>query len=157
MPYQRDPVSQLFDAGSARLLARAHARPGQWVATRITPPPARTVAWAASRGINLAEPDPTARSRWVRAFIRSAYYQNTWYVRDGRVSRERRMAKNSRAIRYEVGRLYYARGAGVGWRVRVMVVDGGARGYGRVPEARSYVRDPAVRSVPADRDWDYDS
>lgn len=156
MALQRDPVSELFDRGAATLIRRAYARPGRWAGTRVRLPGARHLAWAAARGIVLDGPDPVpggkARSRWVRGFIRSVYHTNTWYVRDGQPG-PRRMGKNPQGLRFEVGRIGYAKGAGVGWPVRIMVVPGAAAGYGRVPAGQSYVRDPAVRSDPADRDW----
>lgn len=157
VPYQRDPVSELFDRGAAGLLRRAYARPGRWAATRIRPPSARHLAWAVAQGIWLDGPDPVpggaARSRWARAFVRSAYHLNTWYVRDGVLTDEKRMAKNSQAIRFEVGRLGYARGLGVGWPVRLKVVPGGGEGYARIPAGQAYTRDDAVRSVTEERDW----
>lgn len=148
--YERDPVSRLWDAGASRLLARAYARPGQWTSTRLALPDARQATWAAARGINLYAPDPgPARTRWNRAFIRSIYYLNTWYVRrDGTTGRRRRMARNPRGIRYQVHREGAAH-----WRVRVMVVPGGKAGYARIPGPAAYTREPAVRSAVDDRDW----
>jgi len=151
MSYQRDPVSVLFDAGAARLLRRAYDRPGAWAGTRVKPPEASQVAFALYRGINLYRPDPGAGDRWTRAFIRSLYHLNTWYVWAGQLQGgRRRMYKNPQAIRYQVG----SRNA-QGWPVRVMVAAGSAAGYGRVPAAASYVRSESARSVPEDRDWEW--
>lgn len=148
MVFQRDPVSVLFDRGAARLLTRAYERPGRWAGTRVKPPAPDQVAFALYRGINLYRPDPGTGDRWTRAFVRSAYHLNTWYVWGGQLSGRRRMAKNPQAIRYQVGS-WNAQG----WPVRIMVTDGGASGFGQVPAAASYVRNEAVRSDPAGRDW----
>ncbi len=148
MAYQRDPVSELFDRGAARLLARAYERPGYWAGTRVKPPDARHVAFALRRGINVFRPDPAAGDRWTRGFIRSVYHLNTWYVWGGQLQgRRRRMYKNPSGLRYEVGTYRQ------GWPVRIMVVTGGSSGYGRVPASRSYTRSEAARSTPEDRDW----
>lgn len=146
--YQRDPVSELFDRGAARLLARAYERPGHWAGTRVKPPGPPQVAYALRRGINVLRPDPAAGDRWTRGFLRSVYHLNTWYVWGGQMqSGRRRMYKNPQGLRYQVGSFQR------GWPVRIMVVTGGSGGYGRVPDARSYTRSAAVRSSPEDRDW----
>jgi len=61
MPFTRDPVSALFDAGARRLLSRAYARPGQWAGLPAWPTPRpRTVPtwhpWGSTR------PGPTTRA-----------------------------------------------------------------------------------------------
>jgi len=138
-------VSQLFDRGAAALVERAHAGRGGWVQTRIGPPPARTVAWAAAQGIDLLTADPAAGSRWVRAFIRAAYRYNTWYQGGGG---ERLPEKNRDGLRYEVGRLYYARASGLGWPVRMQLVPAAA-----LPAGPAYTADESVRSTLESRDW----
>jgi hypothetical protein len=148
VPFQRDPVSEWFDPGAADLLARAYRRPGQWTGTRVAPPRARHLAWAAARGINLLERDRTARSRWARAFIRSVGYINTWYVRDGKPGAQRRMARNPYGFRFRV-----SHGNARGWPVQIMIVPGGAAGYAKVPAAEAYVRNDALRVSSEDRDW----
>src|SRR5262252_6339767 len=86
MPYRRDPVSELFDAGARRLLARAYARPGQWAGTRLANPSPQHLAYLSSLGINpLSRDDKSgagklnARTRWGRGFVRALYYQHRNY------------------------------------------------------------------------------
>jgi len=94
--YQRDPVSERFDAAARRLLARAYARPNQWVGTRLADPGVRARQFAAARGIDLGAADKggsaiggsrgglNARTRWARAFVRSLYFCHKYSGRAGR-------------------------------------------------------------------------
>jgi hypothetical protein len=145
--YKRDPVSELFDPGASALLARAYARgPGAWTSTRLALPSARHLAWAAGEGINLYAADPTARTRWNRAFIRSVYHLNTWYVRDGRVVGQKRLDRNLQGIRYRVHRE-----GPLHWRIRILLVPGE---QDRVPAAQSYALNEDRRRAPDDQlDW----
>lgn len=111
----RDPVSELFDATARRLLARVYRLPkGAWAGVRVAPPPARTAAWAAGMGIDLSGPDNAsaegshydARTRWLRAFLRSLHYQHKWYsdARGGGLRDEKRTTPASTgALQIEVG------------------------------------------------------
>ena len=168
MPARRDPVSELFDAGAARLLRRAYARPGRWAGTRIAAPTMRHTRWAAAQGIELSGPDNApggqARNRWMRAFIRAVYYQHKWHYREGQGLGERRTAPNqSRALRYEVGlvRLDRVDGRVVnrGRAVRIIVLAGGQAAQDAaeaMPASRKIYENgaPGARwSDPARRDW----
>ena len=170
MPARRDPVSELFDAGAARLLGRAYARPGSWVGTRIAAPTQRHARWARGQGIDLygkdRAPGGRARNRWMRGFVRAVYYQHKWYFREGQgVSGEKRVSANrSRALQYEVGTVRLDRNAAGdiinrGRAVRIRVLPGGAaaqRAAAATPESRKiYVdgkRGPAW-SNPDQRDY----
>jgi hypothetical protein len=81
VPYQRDPLSQVFDPVTRRALARCYAAPGRWVPARLPRAGARLfVAWYA-RGVDLHAADPwdDGLDRYVRGFIRSAYWQHRWH------------------------------------------------------------------------------
>lgn len=158
MAFTRDPVSVLFDRGAAELLARAYARPGQWVATRLTAPGLRHQVWARAQGIEPYSRDRWGMQRWPRAFVRSVYYRHQWYysgTRRGLGDRRRAEKYTGLAIKVEVGPLVYV-GAVRGWRVRIRVLPGGAAARAAVrrqPAARRYTENPALLSEPATRDW----
>jgi hypothetical protein len=164
---QRDPVSAQFDAASARLLRRAYEREGAWAGTYVPDPSPEWMAWGARNGISLLGPDSApggqARTRWARAFIRSAFYQHRWYYypRRGLVLGERRTSPWGRPLQYEVGtvRLTPA-GVVVGRAVRVRTQPGGqaaADAAARLPESRRIYNEdgtPGARfSSVAGRDW----
>lgn len=117
--FARDPVSVMWDRAAARLLARAAAAGGEWVATRITEPTGRQRGRLASMGIDAGGPDNSsaqggrggARSRWGRGFVRSMYYNHG----------------GGQALVVEVGRMLPAKGELIpkGRAVRVRVVSGG--------------------------------
>lgn len=170
MPLVRDPVSELFDAGAARLLRRAYARPGQWVGTRIAAPTPRHVRWARAQGIDVfardSVPGGAARNRWMRGFVRSVYYQHRWFYREGQgLGTEKRVSGGSaRAVRYEVGLVRLDRNAAGdvinrGRAVRIKVLAGGAAAQSaaeRMPDAKKIfvAGEPGPRwADPAQRDW----
>src|ERR1700684_1887652 len=102
---QRDPVSELFDAGARQLLTRAYAHPSAWTGTRVTYPSPAHVAYFAGMGIDVLGKDQWGRDRWDAAFIRAVYYQHRWFYSQGRLRPQKRMVANdSRAVRYEIGR-----------------------------------------------------
>ncbi len=172
---ERDPVSQWWDGAARRLLARAYAGRGSWVATRLVDPSPRQVARARSLGIDLAGPDPVralpgrgvnARDRWSRAFVRAVYFQHRWYSgKPGGGWREARRAspRSASAIEVELGRRVPGRGLiPAGRAVRVRTRPGGGAAYravGRKPETeRIWGNDgqPADRFSFIDgpsRDW----
>ena len=172
MPTTRDPVSELFDAGARRLLERAYARPGFWAETRLVPPTARQVRWAAGLGIDVNGPDDVsarggrginAHSRWARGFVRALYYQHRWYSGGGASWRaDRRTApRRSGALRVDVGRQAAALGViPAGRLIRVQLDTGGMskqRAVAQLPESEQYVTNDGQRgarwSDPALRDW----
>lgn len=173
VPTSRDPVSELFDAGARQLLGRAYSRPGFWAETRLVPPTARQVRWAAGLGIDVTGPDDVsarggrgidARTRWARAFIRALYYQHRWYSGgpDGAWRPARRTApRRSGALRVEVGRQAARLGViPAGRIVRVQLDTGGmakARAVAAMPESEQYVTNDGGRgrrwSDPGLRDW----
>jgi hypothetical protein len=166
-------VSELFDAGARRLLARAYGRPGFWAETRLVPPTARQVRWAAGLGIDVNGPDDVsarggrginAHSRWARAFVRALYYQHRWYSAgpDGSWRAARRaQPRRSGALRVEVGRQAARLGViPAGRIVRVQLDTGGmskARAVAGLAESEQYVTNDGSRggrwSDPALRDW----
>jgi hypothetical protein len=167
MPVQRDPVSVSFDAAAARLLRRAYERPGEWAGTYVRNPPPEWTAWAVRNGISLLGPDSApggqARTRWARAFIRSAYYQHRWHYYPGRGLdlSDRRASPWGRPLQYQVGtvRLTPA-GVVVGRAVRVRTRPGGAaaqRAAAGLPDSRRIYTaggEPGGRfSSIAGRDW----
>lgn len=115
MAHKRDPVSELFDGGARRLLARAYAKPGQWAGTRVADPAARHLAWLARLGIDPGGPDPAralpgrglnAGDRWTRGFVRALYYQHKWFSGKpggGWRSERRTVARDASALEVEVG------------------------------------------------------
>lgn len=172
VPTSRDPVSELFDAGARRLLDRAYSRPGFWAETRLVPPTARQVSWAAGLGIDVNGPDDVsarggrginARSRWARGFVRALYYQHLWYSEAGGGWRaqKRTTRRQAGALRVEVGRLAARLGViPAGRVVRVQLAPGGmakARAVAELPDAQQYVSNEGDRggrwSDPALRDW----
>lgn len=152
-----DPVSVLWEAAAVRLLERAYAARGEWVATRISDPTPVQVARMAARGINVLGPDRpstaarrgglNARTRWGRGFVRAIYRVNKQY--------------RGRPLEVEVGRALPVRGVvPAGRAVRVRVRRGGQaamRAVERKPDAQRIWADegtPAGRwSNPRLRDW----
>lgn len=149
MPYQRDPVSELFDGSARQLLARAYAQPGRWVGTRLPAPEARHVARFAAMGIDIRGPDrPSAeggrglntRTRWARGFVRALYYQHKWWSDGAGGFRDHKRVSGRRAggIEVAVGR----------WRIRTGVIPAGRTVQVRYhPGARAAIR--AARAEPA--------
>lgn len=172
MPYQRDPVSQLWDDAARQLLARAYARPGQWQSTRMTAPTARHIAQAAAWGIDLTAPDRpssvggnglNARTRWGRAFVRALFYQHKWWSDGGLGFRERKRteSRHAGAIEVAVGRWRPRTGRIPAGRTVQVVYHPGARAANRAARAeapRNRIYDdrgqPGARwSDPERRDW----
>lgn len=155
-------MSELFDTGARTLLARAYARPGQWVGTRLAFPSPRHVAYFAGTGINVLGTDQWGRDRWAAGFIRAVYYQHKWFYSQGRLRNEKRMSANdSRSIRYELGRRMPVLGViPAGRAVRIMVNSGGQaamRAVKRLPDSRRIYDDQGNTAArwadPSERDW----
>ena len=152
--YSRDPVSVRFDGGARKVLERAYARPGVWIATRITDPTPRQVAWLRLHGISWRGPDNpsaqggsglNARDRWTRGFVRAVYFQHKWYsgggTRPWRAQR-RGTPRYSGALQIEVGRRVPARGViPSGRAIRIRLLKGGM------------AKERAVEAIPAQRRW----
>ena len=161
----RDPVSELFDAGAARLLRRAYAVAPGWAGTPVTPPTLEHRAYFGSLGIELdelsqigANPDPI--NRWLRGFVRACYYVHKWHYYESagalNLDRRRMAPADTRALRYEVGqrarRIEGTRFYGTPVRIRLMSGLGG-RAISKVPRELRYTENEAVRSLDEDRDW----
>ena len=171
--WQRDPVSVRFDAGARAVLARAYARPGVWIATRVADPTPRQRLALRSMGVRWNGPDNAsatggaglnARDRWTRAFVRSVYFQHRWYSGRGQQGwrdQRRSVARSAGAIQVQVGRRVAPTGViPAGRAVRVRRARGGQAkqtAVRRLPDsARIYADDgsSAARwSDPAARDW----
>jgi hypothetical protein len=170
---QRDPVSELFDGAARTLLARAYAKPGEWIMTRVADPDRRAIAYGSERGINVTGPDRpsvpggtglNARTRWCRAFVRALYYQHKWYSAAGQASlrSERRTSPRAAgALRIEIGRHMPARGViPAGRAIRIQIAKGGQakdRAVRRLPDSRRWMLDdktagPRQSSIDL-RDW----
>lgn len=160
MPYERDPVSVLWDTAAVRVLAETRALKGGWRGTRIADPtPRQRAALLDVYGIDPDGPDNpssiggrrgglNARTRWARGFVRALAYAN-----------DRRHGGPGLALEIEVGVHKPALGViPAGRAVRVRVRRGGsARAVQAKPESkRIWVgdREPGGRwSDPARRDW----
>jgi hypothetical protein len=173
MGAQRDPLSVPFDAGARRLLDRAYARPGIWIATRIADPTIRQRTRVIAMGINPSGPDPVralpgkgvdARDRWTRAFIRALYYQHKWYSgKPGGGWRRRSSPRSASALEVEIGRRLVPKGELIpaGRAIRIRVRRGGTvarHAVERLPDSRRIYRDDGSAgdrwSDPAvTRDW----
>lgn len=161
MPYERDPVSVLFDSGARRLLERAYARPSQWAGTRIAAPDPRHAVWLAAQGINVYGTDELGRDRWAAGFVRALYYQHTWHRAGGRWGGRRMVPNDARAIRYELGRRLPALGIiPAGRAIRIMSVPGGPaarRAVAKLPDSRRYIlaggQPGPLQADGQDRDW----
>lgn len=158
MPFEPDPASLMLTGGARRLLERAYASPGQPQATRLADPDLRARHRLSALGIDPDGPDNasasggrglSARSRWMRAFVRALY-------------REHKAIKGGAgALRVEVGRRVPASGLiPAGRSVSVTYDRGGKaklRAVQRKPEASRIFDDqgiPAARwSDPERRDW----
>lgn len=164
MPYERDPVSILWDLPAAYLLERARKARGGWQGTRIADPSPRQRAALARLGINPDRPDnPSAiggraragrgvdaKTRWARGFVRALMYQN-----------DRRHGGPGLAVEVQVGR---HKPAGVrvpaGRAVRIRIRRGGSvarRIVRQLPDSKRIYTDegfPGQRwSDPGLRDW----
>jgi hypothetical protein len=176
MGYQRDPVSEQFDAAAARLLNRAHARRGQWVGTYVKNPSPQWQAWARRRGMNLLGPDNAAtksgvkrnaRTRWCRAFVRSVYYLHKHYYYEGKGLDlgDKKIggaeARGSRALQFEVGTVRInPEGLVVGRPVRIRLLPKGSqadKAVRKLPNSRRIVDDEGnaagAWNDPTLRDW----
>jgi hypothetical protein len=111
--FTRDPVSEAFDSAARRLLDRAYASRGQWIAVWLPDPTIRQRTRYLGQGINVDGPDPlpagggvNARSRWARGFVRAVYYQHRNYspMRAETGWKQRRSPRSSGGLRVEVGR-----------------------------------------------------
>lgn len=172
---ERDPVSELLDAGARRLLERAYAKPGQWVNTRLADPPPEAIERFAARGINLMGPDdaPTrggttklrVYTRWGRGFTRALYYQHKWYSNTGNRgfrSAKRMVERHAGALQVEFGRRLPAAGViPAGRAVRVRLMPGGKQALAAVrqlPDAERKFTDAgdhagASSELAGRRDW----
>jgi len=169
----RDPISEAFDAGARRLLERAYARPGVWIATRIADPGLRVRTRLMVAGINPDGPDPVralpgkgidAKDRWTRAFIRALYWNHRWYSGKpggGWRTDKRASPRSASALEVEVGRRVPVRGIiPAGRAVRVRTRRGGtvaANAVKRLPDSRRIYDDDGRRADrwadPDIRDW----
>jgi len=168
-------VSEWFDTPARRLLARAYARPGVWIGTRVADPAPRHLRRLSALGISPTAADPVqrlggrginARDRWTRAFIRAIYYQHRWHSGKpggGWRAQKRSVARDAAAIEVQVGRRLVPRGELIpaGRAVRVRMRRGGdqaMRAVRRLPDsARIYTNEGAPGGRWADptitRDW----
>ena len=122
MPIQRDPASEMFDQIARRGLNRAYATPGRWIPVRLPRLTARLFIHWYTRNTDLRASDPFDPSitRYVRAFVRAAYYQHAWY---GDFDGVRSMRRSSRWDGLRL--VYQATQDGGGWRVRLMAAPAG--------------------------------
>ena len=164
MPYQRDPLSELFDDAARRLLSRAYANPGNWVGTRLADPDMRHIRYANARGIYPLSKDTVpggqAKTRWARAFVRCLYYQHKWWSAGGTSGwrgSKRTAPRESGGLRVEVGNIVVARGViPRGRAVRVKLERGGqakAAAVARLPAERVWADQGPAWADPGDRDW----
>lgn len=161
-------MSVRFDADARRLLARAYARPGQWVGTRLPNPAAETRAFAAARGIDLMGPDNksgtgnlNARTAWARAFVRSLNHQHRFWSDDpnsgGWRDTRRARPRSDLGLIVEVGRaMPGGTQAGTllvpGRAIRIKVMRG-ARAHVRRKGGQVYT-EGSGRADPRDREWE---
>ena len=136
--FRRDPLSELFDEGARHLLARAYARPDQWVVTRLLDPSPMLAARLAAEGDPWDGPDPIEgqlyRDRWTRAFARALWHQHQFWSdgTGGWRGRKRIIPAQALTIRVRAGRRFPpSKGLGTGRQVRVMVTK-------RTAETRRY-------------------
>jgi hypothetical protein len=158
MQFERDPVSEQFDAAARRLLRRAYDNAGDWTGTYLAQPSPLWRAWALAHGINLNKRDRWGEVRWVRAFKRSVYWNLAWYGYAGQLGDAPRIGKgDGKALRWQTGKLVYKTGwPARRWAIRVMVVPGGlaAEHHARqLPARKRYTEDPELQSKLEDRDW----
>jgi hypothetical protein len=167
--FARDPVSVLFDGAAQRLLSRAYARQGSWVAGRIPDPRDSHRSYLAGLGIDPDERDRVgvtldARTRWARGFVRALEYQHKWWSQDpdtgGWRERKRATARNDLGLVVDVGRrLAGGRQAGTALRpgraVRIQMRPG-ARAWVAANRAagQRWDESAAARSGPQTRDWE---
>ena len=155
---ERDPVSELFDAGARALLDRGYAHPGAWQPTRLQDPEARHLATFG--GLDLLGPDDAsvrgrpgldARSRWARAFVRAVYHNHKWHsgTAAGSWRGDRRaVARPAAEIELRVGRRVPVRGIIPAGRMIYLRYDPGRpamfanpkRGQGQVGPDQSDLR-----------------
>lgn len=164
MPAQRDPASELFDAGARRLLSRAYANPGHWAGTRLADPGPRQESYLRAEGIDWRARDDVpggrARTRWGRAFTRALYYQHKWWSGSGGRgwrTQKRTVARASGGLVVEVGAVKPAVGViPRGRAVRVKLMPGGAskeRAVSKMDETRRWADHGPAWADPARRDW----
>jgi len=167
--YRRDPVSELFDAGARRLLARLYqAGRGTWIGTVVADPTLRHRTMALRYGIRLDRPDSAKAAvgrrlgRWEAGFERALYYNHKWYFTGGALSAAKRMtAAHTGALVVEWGSRKPAVGLiPAGRSVRVRLRPGGQTALNAVRRMDHGDRifddegDPAGRwGDPEERDW----
>lgn len=166
----------MFDAGARKLLDRAYARPGRWVATRVTDPRPEHFRALAAYGIDPLAADPVqsqlpgrginARSRWVRGFVRALYYQHRNYSGrsgGGWRAEPRSVPRAAVALEVQVGRrMPVGKTVAAGRIVRVRVHRGAARARAAA-ESKATTRriydpggEPGMRHAEIEiaRDWE---
>ena len=169
MPYQRDPVSELFDNGARRLLERLYEAPrGTAVSTIVGDASLKHRARLLIQGVYPDAPDPakaavgTRLGRWEAGFERALYYNHKWFFTGGRLSSARRMtAAHTGALVVDWGNRRPARGViPAGRLVTVRLRPGGLAAVNAVrklgDEERIYddAGNPAGKHAePGARDW----
>jgi hypothetical protein len=163
VPYQRDPVSELFDGAARALLARAYARPGKWVGSRIADPSPRHRAYLAELDIAPFARDRVgsgmAKTRWARGFVRALYYQHKWWSATGGGFRaeKRGTYRQTGALVVEIGNVVVARGViPRGRAVRVMLAPGGqvmSKAVARTADRETWANQGPAWADPGKRDW----
>jgi len=167
--FNRDPVSELFDQGARRLLARAYEAPrGQWVGTVVADPTLRHRALALRYGLFLDRADPakaavgTRLGRWEAGFERALYWNHKWFYTGGRLSGSKRMTPaHTSALVVEWGNRKPALGViPAGRTVRIRLRPGGRAALTAVQAMGDDDRifddegDPAGKwGDPETRDW----
>jgi hypothetical protein len=139
--YKRDPLSLTFDPVTRRALGRCYANPGRWVPVRLPRiTPRLFVAWFA-RGVDLGEPDrwDDSITRYVRGFVRSAYWQHYWHGGFDGIREQQRTAPWHGLVL-----VYRARQTTGQWRISLMAAPKGdprlpARGRGFISPERAGV------------------
>lgn len=156
--FERDPVSEQFDAAARRLLVRAYANQGDWTGTYLAQPSPLWRAWGLAHGIDLSARDRWGEIRWVRGFKRSVYWNLAWYGYAGQLGSAPRIGKgDGKALVWQTGKLVRKAGwPARRWAIRVRLEPGGraAEAHARaLPQTQRYTEDPDLQSTLADRDW----
>lgn len=136
MQWERDPLSERYDAQAGRLVGQALAARGSWVRGHVARPRAgsQVARWLAEAGFAFDATDAGGLTAWERAYQRALY----WVFNGGG-------GRPNEA--YSMQRQWWPRSRyGRTIEIRVSPKEVARRAVRRKPPAERYVLNPGLRS-----------